>query len=191
MLAPIPVVERRFALFRLAAYVTRAIAVLLLLVGLMGVFAVALALFQLFDFGPFLTSVTLVNTGLVILGALACAAAAEFSLLLLAVEENTRASAAAAAASAQALQKQAEMATALATIAQNTRFAADDLLKAGKLLELMADEQRRGHAALPELTAQLKELAEQGRTSSARLTTTEQIARAFAQRFLAPPPGGA
>lgn len=122
-------------------------------------------------------------------GALTIAAVAEVYLVLLAIEENTRASAAAAYATALALQQQAEMAASLTTIAQNTRFAADDLLKVGKLLEQIADEQRRGHAALPGLTAQVKELADQGRQDSTRLTTIEAIARAFAQRLL-PPPGG-
>lgn len=190
MLSSTPVVDRRFGLLRLAAYIIRGVALLLLLASLMGILAFGLALFQIPDFAPFAASFTVVQVGVALLGALGVAAIAEVYLVLLAIEENTRASAAAAYAVAQAQQKQAEAIGALTAIAQNTRFAADDLLKAGKLLEQIADEQRRGHAALPELTTQVKELVGQGRNDSARLTTLEAIARAAAQRFLGPQQGG-
>lgn len=189
MLETTPVVERRFYLLRLIVYVVRAAALLLLLASGLAVVASGLTIAQV----PALAWVALpfgvTTAATAFLVALATAAAAEVVLVLLAIEEHARASAAAGYAAAQALQRQAEMAAALAAIAQNSRFAADDLLKAGRLLEQIADEQRRGHAALPGVADQLKELADQGRQDSARLATLETIARVLAQRMLRPPAG--
>lgn len=190
MLAPNQIVDRRFGLLRLAAYVTRAIAILLLLVGLMGALALGLALLRLPDFTPFAATFTLLQVGAVLLSALAVASVAELCLVLLAIEENTRAGAAAAHSTSQALHQQAEMAAALATIAQNTRYAADDILRAGKLLEQIADEQRRGEAVLPGLAAQVKDLLDQGRQAGNRLAIIETVARAYAHRHLRPPTSG-
>lgn len=190
MLASTPGVERRFGLLRLYAYVLRAFALLGLFASGIAILAFGLTLFQLPAFAQVALPFGLTTALFALLGALALAAVAELYLVLLAIEENTRAAASAAHAAAQAQQQQTEMAAALATIAQNSRFAADDLLKAGKLLELMADEQRRGQGAVAGLSNQLKELADQGQKDSARLAVIEAVARAFAQRLLGPPPGG-
>ncbi len=190
MLPSPSLVDRRFGLLRFAAYVIRVVALVMLVVSLLIAGAVALSVSAVIDAVPFLASLTIVPIGVSLLSALALASVAEIYLVLLAIEENSRASAAAAYATAQALQKQADMGTTLATIAQNTRFAADDLLKVGKLLEQVADAQRRGLAVLPGLATQAQSLAEQSRQDGTRLATIEAITRAFAQRWLSPPPGG-
>jgi hypothetical protein len=162
----------------------------MLVVSLLIVVTVTLSVSAIINAVPFLASLTVVPIGATLLGALSLASVAEIYLVLLAIKEDSRASAAAAHATAQALQKQAEMVATLATVAQNTRFAADDLLKMGKLLEQVADEQRRGLAVLPGLATQAQSLAEQSRQDGTRLATIEAIARAFAQRWLSPPTGG-
>lgn len=133
---------QRFIMVRLAAALLRALALLFFFGSLVLAILFGLTVFAVTQTPAFAASFTLVQVVFALIAAILMAAVAEILLLLLAIEGHLRYIAASQSALTQAAQQPAVVAQ-LTTIAQNTRYTADDMLRTSKLLETLIANLRR------------------------------------------------